>query len=70
MRKKRFVGDEILDVFSTDMPYFKLTRVKELNKNFSSPAMNIFRCFWTQCQVPDVVVVVWGGCMMVYDLLQ
>ena len=73
MRKKRFVGDEILDIFSTNISYFKLisnkisyayliSRVKELNKTFSSPAMNIysdFRCFWTQCQVPDVNVVVW-----------
>ena len=53
MRKKRFVGDEILDIFSTNISYFKLisnkisyayliSRVKELNKNFSSPAMNIY----------------------------
>ena len=51
MRKKRFVGDEILDIFSTNISYFKLisnkisyayliSRVKELNKKFSSPAMN------------------------------
>ena len=87
MRKKRFVGDKILDVFSTNISYFKLIStiisyclyayvilvsfsVKERKQKFSSPALNIFRCFWTQCQVPDVVVVVWGGCMMVYDLLQ